>query len=240
VSIRMPAASCLAQAAMAIIAFAGLAHGGQDYVSRYDFFAGYAYLNSPHVSLPEHGFHVQAGVRPAPWYSLGLDYSRVSGDLNITPDLLLPSLQQTLGGQLAQLAAAGRLPTGYKLIVPAHSVTQTFAAGPQLAFRRFSSITFFARPALGAIHELATPHAGDAIAAGVVTQLAPSGEKTDWEMFYGFGGGVDIRVSKRLGLRVQADLVRDHLFSDMLKDARNTVRFSIGPCFNAGKNIVKR
>jgi hypothetical protein len=91
------------------------------------------------------------------------------------------------------------------------------------------------------MYELATPHAPstDLIARSVVASLAPSGEKTNWVMFYGVGGGVDFNFSKHVGLRVQADLVRDHLFDDLLKDARNTVRFSIGPCFNFGHNIVK-
>jgi hypothetical protein len=32
--------------------------------------------------------------------------------------------------------------------------------------------------------------------------------------------------------------VWDHLFNDLLKDGRWTTRFSIGPCFNFGGNIV--
>jgi hypothetical protein len=180
-------------------------------------------------------------MRPAPWYSLGIDYSISTGDLALTPDLLVTSLQQSLGAQIAGLTALGRLPSGYKLVVPAHSRTQTFAAGPQLAYRHFRAVTLFLRPSVGAIHELATPHApaADTFAQAVVSGLAPTGEKTDWVMFYGAGAGADFNLSKHVGLRVQVDLVRDHLFDDLLKDARNTVRFSIGPCFNFGSNIVK-
>ena len=71
-----------------------------------------------------------------------------------------------------------------------------------------------------------------------MAQLAPAGHKTDWQGFYGVGGGFDILVSKHLALRVQADHVWDHLFNDLLKDGRWTTRFSIGPCFNFGGNIV--
>ncbi|HUI41974.1 MAG TPA: hypothetical protein VL523_08400, partial [Terriglobia bacterium] len=99
--------------------------------------------------------------------------------------------------------------------------------------------TLFLRPDLGAIHEVATPMPGDPIAKGIVAQLAPSGKKTDWTPFYGFGGGVDFLFSKHVGLRVQSDLVYDHLFNDLLKDGRLTVRFSVGPIFNFGKNIKK-
>ena len=38
-----------------------------------------------------------------------------------------------------------------------------------------------------------------------------------------------------VGIRTQADLVYDHLFNDVLKDGRMTVRFSVGTCFNFGK-----
>jgi hypothetical protein len=217
------------------------AFGQQTYVTRFDAFGGYTYLNSPHVGLRESGFHFQAGVRPATWLSLGFDYSISAGDLTLTPDLLLPSIQQTLGAQMIALMKVGLLPATYSLTVPAHSRTQTFAAGPQLSYRHFSSVTLFLRPDLGAMHEVATPHApaSDFFAQGVVATLAPTGQKTDWVAFYGVGGGADFNLSRHVGLRVQVDLVHDHMFSDLLTDGRNTVRVSIGPAFNFGKNIVK-
>jgi hypothetical protein len=211
----------------------------QKYVSRFDAFGGYAFLDSPHIGLFENGFQFQLGVRPKTWYSLGFDYSISEGSLTLTPNLLTDALQQQLGAEFQALALAGQIPPGYMLSVPTHSRTQTFAAGPQLAYRHFSHVTLFIRPSIGAIYEVATPNPGDPIATAVVAQLAPSGRKTDWTGFYGFGGGVDYLFSKHVALRVQADLVYDHLFSDLLKDGRLTTRFSIGPCFNFGKNIAK-
>ena len=213
--------------------------GEQKYVSRYDVFTGYTFLDSPHVSLFENGFHTQAGIRLRRWYSLGLDYSVSSGNLTLAPDLLTTKLQQQLGALFAGLAAAGQLPAGYSLVVPTHSLTQTFTGGPQFSYRHFSKFTLFVRPSVGGIHELGTPKPGDPIATLVVSQLAPSGKKKDTTYFYGFGGGVDLLFSKHVGLRVQADLVRDHLFDDLLRDARFTTRFSIGPCFNFGRNLPK-
>jgi hypothetical protein len=215
------------------------APGQQTHVTRFDLFTGYTYLNSPHLGLAEHGFHTQAGVRVWPRLSFGFDYSVSTVDLTLTPDLLLPSLQQTLAAQLRQLAAAGLLPPGYTLAIPTSSLTQTFAGGPQVAFRHWKTVTIFVRPSVGVVKEKATPQPADPIAAGVVARLAPSGEKRDTTGFYGFGGGADLLFSKHVGLRIQGDFVRDHLFSDLLKDSRNTVRLSIGPAFNFGKNIVK-
>jgi len=212
--------------------------GQQTDVPRFDIFAGPAWLNSPKIGLNETGVQFQIGVRPRTWCSLGFDYTWASGDLTLTPDLLTTSLQQQLGATLAQLAAAGLLPPGYNLSIPSGSVTQTFAAGPQFAYRHWQAVTLFVRPDLGAIHEAATPRPGDPIAKAIVQQLVPSGTATDWTVFYGGGGGIDFKVWKRLALRVQADLVYDHLFSDLLKEGRYTVRFSFGPAFNFGKNIV--
>jgi hypothetical protein len=223
-----------------LVALTSVASAQQTYVSRFDAYVGYALLDSPHVSLLENGFAMQVGYRPTTWYSVGFDYSLTRGDLMLTPSLLTPALQQQLGAEFGQLAAAGKIPSGYTLVVPAHSTTQTFAAGPQLAYRHFEHLTLFLRPVFaGGIHEVATPRPGDPIAALVVTQLAPSGKKTDTVGFVGFGGGVDVILSKHFALRTQVDLVYDHLFSDLLKDGRFTTRFSVGPAFNFGRNIVK-
>jgi len=213
--------------------------GQQSYVAKYDFYAGYAFLNSPKIGLFENGFHTQFGYRVKTWVSLGFDYSLTAGDLTITPSLLPTALQQQLGAELGQLVQAGVIPASYALTVPAHSVTNSFAIGPQFAYRHFSKVTLFIRPSIGAIREAATPQPKDPIATMVVSQLAPTGHKVDWQGFYGVGGGIDILFTKHLGLRTQADYVYDHLFNDLLKDGRWTTRFSIGPCFNFGPNINK-
>jgi len=111
--------------------------------------------------------------------------------------------------------------------------------GPQLAYRHFQHLTLFVRPSIGAIHETATPTPADPIAKLVVQELAPTGKKTDWQGFYGFGYGFDILVTKHFAWRTQGDLVWDHLFNDILAQGRWTTRFSTGPCFNFGKNIVE-
>jgi hypothetical protein len=213
--------------------------GQQDYVSRYNLYAGYAFLDSPRLGLFENGFHLQAGVNPKRFFALGFDYSNSGGDMTLTPTELTTAWQQQLGGLLQQLAEAGQLPAGYTVAVSTHSQTQTFAGGPQFSYRHLARVTLFARPSIGAIYEDATPKAADPITKLIVAALAPSGKKTDWTPFYGFGGGADFALSKHVGLRVQADLVYNHLFNDILQDGRWTTRFSVGPCFNLGKNVPK-
>jgi hypothetical protein len=226
-----------------LLATAGF--GQQSYVSRFDVYTGYAFLDSPHLSLFANGFQTQFGVRPKTWVSFGLDYSVTKGDMTLTSGLLPTALQQqltpvvtallqraVLSGAMTPAAAAS-----YQLVVPASATTQTFAGGPQFSYRHFSKVTLFVRPSFGAIHETATPNPGDPIATAIAAGLAPSGKKSDWQGFYGFGYGFDLLFSKHVGLRVQGDLVWDHLFNDLLANGSLTTRFSVGPCFNFGKNI---
>jgi opacity protein-like surface antigen len=86
---------------------------------------------------------------------------------------------------------------------------------------------------------VATPRPSDLIAKGVVAQLAPAGKKTDWTYFYGFGGGMEFNVTDHFALRFQADFAHDQMFNDLLKPG-NTIRFSVGPAVQWGKNVAGR
>jgi hypothetical protein len=91
----------------------------------------------------------------------------------------------------------------------------------------------------GIIHETATPQPQDAVMKALVSGLISTPSKSDNVFFLGFGGGFDVLFGHHFAWRTQADLVHDHLFNDLLKDGRFTVRFSTGPAFNFGPNIVK-
>lgn len=211
----------------------------QDYVGRFDLYNGFTWFDSPSAKLQERGYHLQAGVNMRTWLAMGFDYSVVEGNLTLTPNLLKPALASQIDAQVSGLEALGALPPGYQVTVRTASTTQTFAAGPQLEFRHFRRVTLFVRPSIGAIYESATPHASDPFTTAVVQQLAPTGKKTDWEPFYGFGGGVDLNLMRYGSIRLQADYVHNNLFNDILKSSRNTVRLSIGPAFHFGKNIAR-
>lgn len=211
----------------------------QDYVGLFDLYNGFTWFDSPSAKLQERGYHLQAGVNLRRWLAFGFDYSTVNGNLTLKPDLLKPALQNQIETQLAGLIAAGVLPAGYQLAVTTGSNTQTFAMGPQVMFRHFRRATLFVRPAIGAIYESATPHPADPVATAILQQLAPSGKKTDWEPFYGVGGGIELNVGRYASVRMQVDFVHNDLFSDILKDSRNTVRLSIGPALHWGRNMAR-
>ena len=213
----------------------------QPYVGRFVLYGGYMFLESPHISLLERGFHVQAGMRYSRHISLGFDYSRATGDTSIGIGLATTSLQNYVNEQIAQLAAIGVvLPPNYALALPLSSVTQTLTAGPEFPFRRFKRFTPYIRPSAGVINEVATAHPGDLLTKVVVKQISPSGRQEEWTAFYGFGGGVAINVTKHFSLIVQGDFVHDHLFPDLLQDGRNTIRVSVGPGFQFGGQREKK
>jgi hypothetical protein len=201
----------------------------QEYVGRYDIYSGFTTLETPYRDLVQRGYHLQLGYNVRTWASLGFDYSISSGHNTITPNFLPLNLQQLLQQELGP---------AYALVaVPANATTQTFAAGPQYQYRRFERATFFVRPALGAVRESATPRPKDPLNTAIVQQLVPSGHKTDWQGFYGFGGGLDLNATKHISLRMQTDVVYYHLFNDILRDGSWTVRWSVGPSFHFGRNV---
>ena len=223
---------------LSTLLLASQAFGQQTYVGRWDLFGGYMSLNQPYLNLSENGFHLQAGMRLTTWLSGGFDYSVGAGNTVLTPDMLRGALQRQLGGALSQMTQAGLIPPGYKLAVPTDTFTQSFTIGPQLAYRHFQAVTFFVRPNVGALQAVATTHPRDPIATGLIRQLAPTGKKEDWSYYYGFGGGFEFNVTKHFALRVQADLVHNYMFNDLVHST-NVVRFSIGPGFQWGRNMVE-
>lgn len=212
------------------------AQQAQEYVGRFDTFAGFSYMASPSANLYQRGIGLEGGVNVNRWLALGADFSLLDGQTSIIPSYLKPSLQQQLA---AAIASVGGLPPGYSLYVPYDGSTWTFAAGPQINFRQLKHVTFFVRPDLGVLHESVELEPTDQIQGFVVNALAPSKKKDDTVVFYGVGGGVDFNASKHVALRFMIDYVHTNLFSDLLKDSRNTVRLSVGPTFRFGKNVEK-
>jgi hypothetical protein len=148
-------------------------------------------------------------------------------------------LQAQINAAQTQYTALGLLPPGYRLRVPTNASTQTFGAGPQLAYRHFARATLFIHPAFGALREHAVPLPADAFQKVVVAQLAPGGSKTDWIATYGVGGGGELALNKHFTARAQMEVVWNHPFSDLLDKGRWTFRYSVGPSFQFGRNVSR-
>jgi Outer membrane protein beta-barrel domain len=213
---------------LGLLLLSSAAFAQQEYVPRYDAFAGFSYLNSSKLNLAERGFNGQFGVNVRRWLALGADYSIFTGHSDIRGQDLTPALQQQL---------ATFVPPGVPISVPFDSTTYTFTAGPQINFRQLKWVTFFVRPAIGGLHETATLKPNTPLTTALVGVLAPTRKKSDLEPFYGAGWGFDLNTSKHVGLRVGFDYVHVNLFSDLLAEGRNNLRISIGPSFRFGRNV---
>jgi hypothetical protein len=209
----------------------------QQEVRRYDVYAGYADLNAPDLGLNQNGFHLQAGINTRRWLSIGGDYSQGWGGEILTTSLLPATLQAQVNGAQAQYVALGLLPSNYHLAVPTNAHTQTFAFGPQLVYRHWRKASLFVRPSLGALWERAVPRGTDPFAQVIVAQLAPAGFKRDWTGFYGVGGGGELALTHRVGVRMQMDAVYNHPFNDILANGRWTYRSSVGLAAHWGREV---
>jgi len=227
------------RAALAVLVlFPALALAQQTDIPRYDVYAGFAGFETPWLNLAQRGFHMQVGENMRRWLSVGFDYSEASGHNDLSPTVLKPSLQQELGAEIEQLILAGEIPPTYQLVVPMDAFSETFAMGPQLAYRHWKPVTLFVRPSLGAIRQRVTPHPTDPVATAIVAQLVPAGTKLDWQGFYGFGGGLEWNATRHFGIRAQTDVVYWDLFNDLLAHGSWTTRYAFGLAYHFGRNIV--
>lgn len=208
--------------------------GQQDYVSRYDAYFGYAYLNTSNMNLSQYGVDGEFGVNVRPWLSLGGDFSWFEGGSNIVPGMLNAANQAKLAPILPLL------PPGYVISVPYDATTSTYTAGTQFSYRHFKAITLFVRPDIGAMHQAVTLKPKDPIMSQIVHGLVGGVNTSDWAAFYGIGGGIDINASRNVGFRVMADWVHTGLFSNLLANGQNTVRFSLSPTIRFGRNIMEK
>jgi hypothetical protein len=194
-------------------------------INRYTIYTGFDSMISPARSLTEYGFDVDFGVTVKPWLGLGGDFGALSGSGTI-------SGSETVYART--LTAAGIPPSA--IHVPFDSTTYTFAAGPQFYIRKWKKITLLVRPGLGGIHETANLKFPPQLPPlfELLQIPPPSAHQTDTTWFFGMGGGCDFNVSRRVGLRITVDWINTHLFSSLLTDRQNYVRFTIGPTFRWG------
>jgi len=212
---------------------------GQDVeINRYTLYTGFDYMISPARNLTQRGFDTDFGVTVKPWLGLGADFSASGnaiisggGTINGSETVYAPTLTA------AHQQYPTLVPPPSAVTVPFKSTTYTFAAGPQFYIRRWTKITFLARPGLGAIHESANltfpPGLGQVFEALQIP--VPKSQQSDTTWFVGLGGGFDLNLSRRVGFRFTVDWVNTHLFSNLLTNRQNYVRFTIGPTWRWGR-----
>jgi len=208
----------------------------QEYVPRYSAYGAYSYFSTPSLNSVQRGFDADFGVNVRSWLTLGGDFSYGAGNTTLLPN----SLNAATQAKLAPYAPVFQK-LGIPLAVPYNSSVYTYEAGPQFNYRGFSKVTFFARPALGALHASIEAKPNNPYLAQLVSGLVgKSMSQSDTVLFYGFGGGMTWEATPHFGIRVAADFVRYNMFSDILNGGRNTVRVTLGTKYSFGRNIMKK
>jgi len=221
----------------------------QQYVGRYDLFTGFSNLYTPGLNgIDQKGFHLQAGINNKSWLSTGFDYSVQTGNTSLVPGFASPAIKQgimELYEEYELTEGEAGLPPTYAVNVPLSATTQTFTAGSQLNYRHFSKVTLFIRPSLAAFRLNATahprPNTPDEVVVGALIAtnvLQPNATIVDWTGAYGVGGGADFALTKHIGIRADMDAVWNHPFNYVVANGGWSYRYSIGPSFHFGRNIM--
>jgi len=202
-------------------------------IRQFSTFTAFSYFSTPSLNLTQRGLDVDFGVNMRSWLTLGGDFSYGSGSSSLFANDLNAATQAKLAPILPLL------PPGFVLYVPYNATNYTYEAGPQFNYRRLRKFTFFARPALGAIHATFTAKPDNPITTHIVNGLLNGKmNQSDTVVFYGFGGGITWEATPNFGIRVATDLVHYNFFSNLLNGGRNTVRLTVGTKFSFGKNIL--
>jgi opacity protein-like surface antigen len=205
----------------------------QTEINRYTFFTGFDYMVSPARNLNERGFEGDIGFTAKRWLGLGFDFGAMGDDL-ISGAGTINGSETVYAPLFIQYERLTPPPSAVN--VPFRSTTYTFAAGPQFYIRHWEKVTFLVRPGLGGIHEdakISFPPALVPLFQKLDVPL-PSSSQADTEFFFGLGGGFDVNVSRRVGIRFTADWVNTHLFSNLLVPRQNYARFAFGPTWRWG------
>jgi len=212
----------------------------QTEVPQFAAFSAFSYLSTPSLNLVQRGFDGDFGYNYNSWLTFGFDFSYNGGNSSLLPQYLNTATQAKLAMFLHSLPP-GSIPPGYVLAVPYNSSTYTYEAGPQFNYRRLKHVTFFARPALGALHGTFTAKPKDPLTSAIVGGLLNGKtSSSDTVVFYGFGGGITWEITPHFGLRVASDFVHFNYFSNILDGGRNSVRVVVGTKFSFGKNAIKK
>jgi opacity protein-like surface antigen len=219
-------------AVLMVVSVSALAQNNE--VNRYTVFTGFDYVIGPARNLTERGFEVDTGITLKRWLGVGGDFSAVGSDV-LSGAGTINGSDTSFAPALSAASALGAPPPS-AVNVPFSSSTYIFAAGPQFYLRKWKKVTLFARPGFGGIHEVASLTLAPQVAGlfSILRVPVPAANQSDTTYFFGLGGGFDLNLSRRVGLRFATDWINTHLFSNLLTDRQNYTRFSVGPTFRWG------
>jgi len=226
-----------------LLAIALPACAQDQYINKYTLYTGSDFVVSPSRNLNEYGFDTDFGVTVRPWLGLGGDFGVFghdifggSGTLTGSETIYAPILNNAYQNGIPPDVPPGVVPPASAVKVSFKATTYLFAVGPQFYWRKWKHVTFLGRPGFGGIHESADlslpPQLEGLFPLLGLTPPASHQSCTTW--FIGLGGGVDLNFSKHVAVRITGDWINTHLFSNLLTDRQNYMRFTVGPVWRWG------
>lgn len=188
-------------------------------------FGGFSYMHSEtspqlaplgleHIGAIGWGFSVTQYMSWARWFGATADFS---GDYK-NPRITIP----------ANFVGSGVPATDMVITNAIHTSTYTLMFGPSFAYRNNSSVEPFVHALLGEVGDKVSLTSKGRILTG--TSISGS----DWVFGFALGGGADIKISKLVAVRGQADWIRS-TFPDGEKDRQNNLRVMGGLVFRIGE-----
>lgn len=230
---------------MLLLAISLPACAQQDYINKYTLYTGSDFVVSPSRNLNEYGFDTDFGVTIKPWLGLGFDFGAFgnsiisgTGGLSGSETIYAPLLNSAYQNGIPALDIPPHtIGPANAVTVPFNATTYLYAGGGQFYWRKFKYVTFLGRPGFGAIHESANLHVPSGVDElfPILGITPPSSHQSCTTWFWGLGGGVDLNISRHVGIRITADWINTHLFSNLLTDRQNYMRFTVGPVWRFGE-----
>ena len=204
-----------------VLIFLPAAASAED-VPKWEAFGGFSYFRAE--TAPEldvlgvghmntFGWHGSISDYPVHWFGATFDFSGAYGQ----PTLTIP----------ANYLGPGVPETDQNIKNAIKTSAHTFMFGPSFAYRRHPNVKAFAHVLLGGLNGRSSlTSSGEMLVGYPVTS-------SDWVFGYAVGGGFDVKMAKRVGLRMQGDLIRS-TFQDGGNDWQNNIRVSVGLVFRLG------
>jgi hypothetical protein len=204
-----------------ILLFATLSARAQE-TPKVEVFGGYSYLRGDlgGIFVNSHGWNGSVTYNFDSILGIKADFSGHAGDKTITTQI--PRLISIVGNPF--------IPTPFDL----RPSDFTFLFGPQVTYRKKKTVIPFGHVLLGGVNrKVRVPlSASQIVSPGMTTTTVSFVTGSDTGFGAAFGGGLDLRVSKRVALRA---FQVDYLLSRVSSGTQHNLRLSSGLVLRFGK-----
>ena len=182
-------------------------------INRYTLFTGFDYMISPARNLTERGFETDFGVTVRPWLGMGGDFGILGEDV-ISGAGTISGSETVYAPALSQVGVSPNSIHVRIQVNDLHLCRRSAILFAQVSRRSLFLPVPVSEESTRTANIAFPPQLGQLLQ--FLGQPIPNAHQTDTTYFVGLGGGFDLNVSRKVGLRFAADWVNTHLFSNLL------------------------